>query len=127
MSDTPEPPHDVLAAEEFALPAPDPGLAESSAHDVLAAEEFVVPAPDPRLAIGARPLVPPPDPYDPAGQEPAHDVLAAEEFAVPGTVSLHAAEPLAAATPAAPAARRLIPWVLAGVGVVVLTRRRRRG
>ncbi len=53
----PEPPHDVLAAEEFALPAPDPrlhhrplqlpedptGIAEP--HDVLAAEEFALPAP----------------------------------------------------------------------------------
>lgn len=52
-----EPPHDVLAAEEFALPAPDPilhhspvrlpedptGIAEP--HDVLAAEEFALPAP----------------------------------------------------------------------------------
>jgi len=53
----PEPPHDILAAEEFALPAPDPrlhhrplrlpedptGIAEP--HDVLAAEEFALPAP----------------------------------------------------------------------------------
>lgn len=52
-----EPPHDVLAAEEFAMPAPDPdlhhhdrvvlpedptGIAEP--HDVLAAEEFPIPA-----------------------------------------------------------------------------------
>ncbi|MGI8903607.1 MAG: hypothetical protein ACR2IP_08130 [Solirubrobacteraceae bacterium] len=57
-----EPAHDVLAAEEFALPAPDPaihhgpvalpedptGLAE--AHDVLAAEEFAMPAPRPPSA-----------------------------------------------------------------------------
>ena len=58
--DTPaaaEPPHDILAAEEFAMPAPDPdlhhqdpvvlpedptGIAEP--HDVLAAEEFPIPA-----------------------------------------------------------------------------------
>lgn len=53
----PEPPQDVLAAEEFALPAPDPrlhheplqlpedpsGIAEP--HDILAAEEFALPAP----------------------------------------------------------------------------------
>ena len=66
MADDPSPstpagaerPHDVLAAEEFAVPAPDPdlhhhdpvvlpddptGLAEP--HDVLAAEEFPIPAP----------------------------------------------------------------------------------
>jgi hypothetical protein len=48
-------PHDVLAAEEFALPAPDPGLKRprlpedptgtAEPHDVLAAEEFPFPAP----------------------------------------------------------------------------------
>jgi hypothetical protein len=46
-----EEPHDVLAAEEFAMPArsagdlpPDPtGIREP--HDVLAAEEFAMPAP----------------------------------------------------------------------------------
>jgi hypothetical protein len=52
-----EPPHDVLAAEEFALPAPDPELHHQDSvklpddptgivepHDVLAAEEFPIPA-----------------------------------------------------------------------------------
>jgi hypothetical protein len=37
--------HDVLAAEEFGVPAPDPALHRDEAHDVLAAEEFGVPAP----------------------------------------------------------------------------------
>src|SRR5947207_15191068 len=61
----PEPPHDILAAEAFVVPGPDPelhphgpvrlpedptGIAE--AHDVLAAEEFAMPAPRPV----ARPL-----------------------------------------------------------------------
>ena len=56
-----EPPHDILAAEAFAVPAPDPrlrprhdlrlpgdpaGIAEP--HDILAAEEFAMPAPEPR-------------------------------------------------------------------------------
>ena len=54
---SPEPPHDVLAAEEFALPAPDPDLHHQDPvelpddptgivepHDVLAAEEFPIPA-----------------------------------------------------------------------------------
>jgi hypothetical protein len=48
-------PHDVLAAEEFAMPVrderhpPDPtGITEP--HDVLAAEEFAMPAPEPRTA-----------------------------------------------------------------------------
>jgi hypothetical protein len=94
-------PHDVLAAEEFVVPAPDPGLHGDGPHDVLAAEEFVVPAPDPGLHVdrphdvlaaeefelGAAdpglhhgPVVPPPDP---SGIAEPHDVLAAEEFAVP--------------------------------------------
>ena len=43
-------PHDVLAAEEFAMPAPDnrfpvDPLGTSQPHDVLAAEEFGMPAP----------------------------------------------------------------------------------
>jgi hypothetical protein len=41
--------HDVLAAEEFGMPAPDPALHREPAHDVLAAEEFGVPARDPAL------------------------------------------------------------------------------
>jgi hypothetical protein len=50
-----EKPHDTLAAEEFAIPAPDPhspaavppdpaGIPEP--HDTLAAEAFAIPAPD---------------------------------------------------------------------------------
>jgi hypothetical protein len=77
-------PHDVLAAEEFIVPAPDPQLRALAPRDVLAAEEFGVPAPDPVLQIGSRPLALPADPDDPEGTEPARDVLAAEEFAVPG-------------------------------------------
>ena len=51
------------------------------AHDVLAAEEFGVPAPDPMLQH--EPLNVPEDPEDPEGQEPPHDVLAGEEFPIP--------------------------------------------
>ena len=95
--------HDVLAAEEFGVPAPDPGLHADEPHDVLAAEEFVVPAPDPVLhetsepahdvlaadefkvgsadpALHHRPLY---VPGDASGISEPHDVLAAEEFAVP--------------------------------------------
>ncbi|HLY35609.1 MAG TPA: hypothetical protein VKU35_02750 [Candidatus Limnocylindria bacterium] len=59
-----EPAHDILAAEAFAVPGPDPGLRQRDrvrlpedpsgipeAHDVLAAEEFAMPAPRP----GSRP------------------------------------------------------------------------
>ena len=52
-----EPATDVLAAEEFGVPAPDPGLTPEELtlptdlvggepRDVLAAEEFAMPAPD---------------------------------------------------------------------------------
>jgi hypothetical protein len=71
-------PHDVLAAEEFVVPAPDPGLHVDRPHDVLAAEEFELGAADPALHRGR--LTPPPDP---SGITEPHDVLAAEEFAVP--------------------------------------------
>jgi hypothetical protein len=74
-------PHDILAAEEFGMPASDPLLhvvQVEPAHDVLAAEEFGMPAEDP--ALRRTPVRLPEEPY-PAAE--AHDVLAAEEFAVP--------------------------------------------
>ena len=53
---TVEPAHDILAAEAFAVPAPDPALRRvvlpedpagiAEPHDILAAEEFAMPAPD---------------------------------------------------------------------------------
>ena len=48
------------------------------AHDVLAAEEFGMPARDPALHHGPVAL-----PADPTGIAEPHDVLAAEEFALP--------------------------------------------
>jgi hypothetical protein len=53
---------------------------EASAHDVLAAEEFAVPAPDP--SISHPPVV---LPEDPSGIAEPHDILAAEEFALPAS------------------------------------------
>ena len=55
--DTEEPPTDVLAAEVFVVPAPDPALTPEhldlpsdlvggEPRDVLVAEEFAMPAPD---------------------------------------------------------------------------------
>jgi hypothetical protein len=73
-----DPARDVLAAEEFPLPAPDPALHEEPVHDVLAAEEFGVPAPDPTIHHGPVVL-----PADLTGDDDARDVLAAEEFAMP--------------------------------------------
>jgi hypothetical protein len=53
---------------------PDP----EPAHDVLAAEAFAVPGPDPALRHGPVVL-----PEDPSGIAEPHDILAAEEFAMP--------------------------------------------
>ena len=73
-----DPAHDVLAAEEFAMPTRDPAL--EPAHDVLAADEFAVPTADPDLHHGPVEL-----PDDPSGIDAPHDVLAAEEFAMPAS------------------------------------------
>ena len=51
---------------------------EEPAHDVLAAEAFAVPAPDPQLRHGPVEL-----PEDPSGIAEPHDILAAEAFAMP--------------------------------------------
>jgi hypothetical protein len=51
---------------------------DEPARDVLAAEAFAVPAPDPSLIHGPVLL-----PDDPTGIVEPHDVLAAEEFAMP--------------------------------------------
>jgi hypothetical protein len=62
-------------ADKFPSPPP-----EEPAHDVLAAEEFAMPAPDPYLRHQPITL-----PDDPTGIAEPHDVLAAEEFAMPAT------------------------------------------
>jgi hypothetical protein len=69
-------PHDVLAAEEFAIGGrderwpPDP-LGVTAPHDTLAAEEFIIGTRDDRW------------PRDPSGYYEPHDVLAAEAFPMP--------------------------------------------
>ncbi len=61
-----EPAHDILAAEAFAVPAPDPALRRrvvlpddptgvAEPHDILAAEEFAMPAPERRATGAGRP------------------------------------------------------------------------
>jgi hypothetical protein len=104
-------PHDVLAADEFAMPTrdhhpPDPHGEDHEAHDVLAADEFAMPTRGSRA----------PDPHidDP---EP-HDVLAADEFAMPGIGAHH--EP----ADTTPARRSLVPLALAIALLLVLRRRR---
>lgn len=59
---------------------------DEAAHDVLAAEAYAMPAPDPYLRH--RPIT---LPEDPTGIAEPHDVLAAEEFAMPATRPSHAA------------------------------------
>jgi hypothetical protein len=47
MPDAQEQPHDILAADEFAIPGQEPGVPhelDPEPHDVLAAEEFAFPA-----------------------------------------------------------------------------------
>jgi hypothetical protein len=51
---------------------------DEPAHDVLAADEFAVPSSDPALLRRAVVL-----PEDPSGITEPHDILAAEEFAMP--------------------------------------------
>jgi len=63
-------PHDVLAAEQFAMPAPEAAWhrerplelppepnASDRPHDVLAAEEFAMPAPPPHVSFESPPMV----------------------------------------------------------------------
>jgi hypothetical protein len=52
--------------------------ASDQPHDVLAAEEFAMPAPE--AARRGRPIV---LPDDPDGRSEPHDILAAEQFAMP--------------------------------------------
>lgn len=61
-----------------AMPEAQPPDSEP-AHDILAAEEFGVPAPDPDLHHRGRVVLP----DDPSGIAEPHDVLAAEAFAMP--------------------------------------------
>ena len=60
-----------------------PEAKEEEVTDVLAAEEFAVPAPDPALTPEQLDL-----PSDLVGDEP-RDVLAAEEFAMPAPDEAH--------------------------------------
>jgi len=81
--------------------------ADEPPHDVLAAEAFAVPAPDPALRHG--PVV---VPEDPSGIEEPHDVLAAEEFAMPAVVG--SSRRSGALTRTAERTWRLVLWAVAG-------------
>jgi hypothetical protein len=141
-----EPVSDVLAAEEFGVPAPDPEfrLRAAPVTDVLAAEEFGVPASDPAFRVQAGPPtdvlaaeefgVPAPDPglhpeslllpEDLVGNEP-RDVLVAEEFAMPAPDEAHVRPP-AVVRRGRPIARLVAINLPPLLGVAWLFRRRRR-
>jgi hypothetical protein len=119
---TDERPHDVLAAEEFGMPAPDPLLHVvhvEPVRDVLAAEEFGVPAGDVELRRG--PVRLPDEPY-PAAE--AHDVLAAEEFAMPAPP--RGAEVVQGRRRGRGRIAAAVGAVVAALGAVLVTRRRSR-
>ena len=93
--------------------------ASDQPHDVLAAEEFAMPAPE--AALHGRPLV---LPDDPLGTAEPHDILAAEQFAMPAPSS-HAPlapPPASRRSRRAPIAGLLA----AGLGAFALIRRRTR-
>jgi hypothetical protein len=92
---------------------------EEPAHDVLAAEAFAVPAPDPQLRHGPVVL-----PEDPSGIAEPHDVLAAEEFAMPA--GRPATSPGASRFPASGTAGRWAVLAAGAGGWLAVLRRRRR-
>ena len=92
---------------------------DQTAHDVLAAEEFGMPAPDPVLHHGPVRL-----PDDPTGIVGPHDVLAAEEFAMPAG-RWGADGKTAAGEGGSGNARARLAFVL-GVALALLLRKRHR-
>ena len=86
--------------------------AEEAAHDVLAAEAFAVPAPDPNLRRQHLEL-----PEDPSGIQQPHDILAAEEFAMPAAATRPAAENSPSAARARRTAMGAAAGVLALIGL----------
>ena len=94
---------------------------EEPAHDILAAEAFAVPAPDPALQHAPVVL-----PDDPTGIAEPHDILAAEEFAMPAVRQSPLTRALRAGNGQLPRrlARRLAIATFAGVLALRLLRRR---
>jgi hypothetical protein len=94
--------------------------APEGAHDVLAAEEFGVPAPDPDLHHHGPVALP----EDPTGIVEPHDILAAEEFALPAP-RYGGGEPYGV-TRRTPRPSRRATFALAGLAFAFLRRRRRK-
>jgi hypothetical protein len=94
---------------------------EERAHDVLAAEAFAVPTPDPSLRHHPINL-----PDDPSGIAEPHDVLAAEEFAMPAPRgSSGAAGPAGRIAAKARRPASIVAMVAVALGVLRALRRRR--
>ena len=98
---------------------PEPRGTEESAHDILAAEEFQMPAADPDLHHGPVVL-----PDDPSGNPAPHDILAAEEFAMPAPRPVY--HPSELAQRRGGWGRLALELVVALLLARVLARRRRR-
>jgi hypothetical protein len=102
------------------MPGRESPRSEEEAHDVLAAEAFAMPAPDPTLHHRPIEL-----PDDPSGIAEPHDVLAAEEFALPA--ARQATAPATQAGRIAARARtpaRITALVAIAIGVLRAFRRR---
>ncbi len=99
------------------MPAPDPALHREPAHDVLAAEEFGMPDPDPVLRFHGPVTLP----DDPTGIAEPHDVLAAEEFALPAG---RRSETVETSAPRRRASALLVAAALAAFATFLLRKRR---
>ncbi len=90
------------------------------AHDILAAEEFGVPAADPELHHHGPVVLP----DDPSGIAEPHDILAAEAFAMPAA-RRHESPPTLAERARSP--RGMLQIAVAFTAAFLLARRLRRG
>jgi hypothetical protein len=110
----------VICENAAMTDAPSPADSRDlAAHDVLAAEEFALPAPDP--SISHPPVV---LPEDPSGIAEPHDVLAAEEFALPACPP-HPGGPLLGPPPGGSRPPGVILGFVTVVMVGMVLRRRR--
>ena len=105
--------------EPAAIPA-EPNASEQP-HDVLAAEEFAMPAREAALHHGPIVL-----PEDPAGGDEPHDILAAEQFAMPAPSARAPFAPPAGSPRSRKGAAGMLAAALGAIAVVLRRRRARR-
>jgi len=101
------------------MPPQDHQSKPDEAHDVLAAEEFGMPAPDPILHRHEPVTLP----GDPTGIVEPHDVLAAEEFAMPAGRPAVSGLPTVGRSDGG---RGRVLAVVGALGLIALRRRRAR-